>query len=79
MRSLQRSFQVSDAGQTGKLLRFVVYQESAAEGAVQQFFISQNPGVNTLNLVVNPAEPRAIEVAGLIHHIAFLVSTDADQ
>ena len=35
MRSLQRSFQVSDAGQTGKLLRFVVYQESAAEGAVQ--------------------------------------------
>ena len=79
MRSLQRSFQVSDAGQTGKLLRFVVYQERAAEGAVQQFFISQNPGANTLNLVVNPAKPRAMEGAGLVHHISFLVPTDADQ
>jgi glyoxalase family protein len=71
--------QVADAGPTGDLLRFMGYQEGDAEGSMQRFFIPQNSGANTLDVVENPSAPSATQGAGSVHHIAFSVRTDAAQ
>ena len=71
--------QVADAGPTGDLLRFMGYQEGDAESAMQQFFIPQNSGANTLDIVEAPSAPSATQGAGSVHRIAFSVRTDAAQ
>ena len=71
--------QVADASPTGDLLRFIGYQEGDTEGTMQRFFIPQNSGANTLDVVKTLSAPNATEGAVSVHHIAFSVRTDAAQ
>jgi len=71
--------QVADASPTGDLLRFIGYQEGDTEGTMQRFFIPQNSGANTLDVVKTLSAPNATEGAVSVHHIAFSVRTDDAQ
>jgi len=70
---------VNDAAPMIELLTFMGYSVSATEGAVTRLTVTDGNAANKIDLIELPNAEKSKEGAGSVHHIAFSVSTKADQ
>ena len=70
---------VNDAAPMIELLTFMGYSVSATEGAVTRLTVADGNAANKIDLIELPNAEKSKEGAGSVHHIAFSVSTKADQ
>ena len=62
-----------------ELLTFMGYSVSATEGAVTRLTVANGNAANKIDLIELPNAEKSKEGAGSVHHIAFSVTTKADQ
>lgn len=62
-----------------ELLNFMGYSVSATEGAVTRLTVANGNAANKIDLIELPNAEKSKEGAGSVHHIAFSVTTKADQ
>jgi glyoxalase family protein len=62
-----------------ELLNFMGYSVSETEGAVTRLTVANGNAANKIDLIELPTAEKSKEGAGSVHHIAFSVSTKADQ
>jgi glyoxalase family protein len=70
---------VNDAAPMIELLIFMGYSVSATEGAITRLTVADGNAANKIDLIELPNAEKSEEGAGSVHHIAFSVSTKAEQ
>ena len=70
---------VNDAAPMIELLIFMGYTVSATEGAITRLTVADGNAANKIDLIELPNAEKSGEGAGSVHHIAFSVTTKADQ
>jgi glyoxalase family protein len=70
---------VNDAAPMIELLIFMGYSVSATEGAITRLTVVDGNAANKIDLIELPNAEKSEEGAGSVHHIAFSVSTKAEQ
>ena len=73
------SLRLRDAGATEELLKFMGYEVAETHAGIKRMVIKGGNGANFIDLETLPGAPLAGLGAGSVHHIAFAVSTKADQ
>ena len=73
------SLRLRDAGATEELLKFMGYEVAETHAGIKRIVIKGGNGANFIDLETLPGAPLAGLGAGSVHHIAFAVSTKADQ
>jgi len=73
------SLRLRDAGATEELLKFMGYEVAETHAGIKRMVIKGGNGANFIDLETLPGAPFAGLGAGSVHHIAFAVSTKADQ
>ena len=70
---------VNDAAPMIELLIFMGYSVSATEGAITRLTVADGNAADKIDLIELPNAEKSEEGAGSVHHIAFSVSTKAEQ
>ena len=70
---------VNDVVPMVELLSFMGYSISSTEGSVTRLTVAEGNAANKIDLIELPNAEKSKEGAGSVHHIAFSVSTKADQ
>ena len=73
------SLRLREAGATEELLKFMGYEVAETHAGIKRMVIKGGNGANFIDLETLPGAPLAGLGAGSVHHIAFAVSTKADQ
>ncbi|TCO73387.1 VOC family protein [Rhodovulum euryhalinum] len=72
------TLRLAETGPTADLLRCLGYEESAHEGTLTRFSLSESNGAGIVDLETVSAPPAG-QGAGSVHHVAFAVPDDAAQ
>ncbi|SLN68406.1 Putative ring-cleaving dioxygenase MhqO [Aquimixticola soesokkakensis] len=70
---------VQDGGATAELLTEMGYRETGAQATLRRFARDSGNGAHIIDLEVLNGAPVATSGAGAVHHIAFSISTSAQQ
>ena len=70
---------VNDVAPMVELLTFMGYAVYATEGSITRLIVANGNAANKIDLIKLPNAEKSKEGAGSVHHIAFSVSTKADQ